>query len=207
MDSFESRYSAVLFPDRPIVAGFKLEAPQLGHLFLLWRMGCLPLKREVGKLVTALYILSRPWQQAAKGLQRRWIKARLKIWGVQFHLICTAYQRKRIAEEIEDHLDNAWSGPELWEGDESGNSLGAPFLQVLKCRLMHLFNISRDEALSYSLREAVWDVDCHMEDHGRVEFVSEEWEARVDKAHRVADMLRAFQAKQDAKAKEEKANG
>jgi hypothetical protein len=204
MDSFESRYSAVLFPDRPIVAGFKLEAPQLGHLFLLWRMGCLPLKRDIGKIITALYILSRPWKKAQRGLDSHWIDWRFKLWGAQIRP--TSYGRMLIANAIEDHLEDAWSGPEIWEG-EAGEKLGAPLLQVLKCRLMHLFNLSQEEALSYSLKEAIWDTSCHLEDQGRIEIVSDEWEARVEKAHQVADLIRAAKAKQEASPKEENSNG
>jgi hypothetical protein len=196
---YEKRYSKVLFPDRPKVFGFVLKRLSIGHLFLLWR--CLETGPENallwtnGELVTALYILSRPWQKAERGLQRRWIKLRFKLWTIQIRFFTRTEEREAVKAFIGAHLDRAWSGPEVWEEQaEKGAKCNAPFLQVLKVRLMHLYGMSQEDALNFSVSEAIWDTACWAEDHGRAEWVSEEDEAMIDKALELA-------------AQEEKTNG
>jgi hypothetical protein len=182
----------VLFPDRPRILGFKLEAPTLGHFFLLWRCGRMPIRAEIGTLVTALYILSRPWSKARRGINSGWIKFRFKLWGLQLRLLTGIEGREIIAASIQDWLDHAWDGPEVWEAPvEEEQKLSSSFLHVMKVRLMHLFHLTPERALDYSLREAIFDSTCWAEDHGRLEVVSSEFDGILDRAEKVADEIRA----------------
>jgi hypothetical protein len=188
----EARYSAVLFPDRPKILGLVLEAPQLGHLFLLWRRGRMPIRADVGGLCEVLYILSRNWREAKRGINKRWIKWRFKLWAVQLLLVASEEQRAQLAERIAEYLDAAWEGPEFWEEPlDPEHRCASPFLQVIKVRLMHLFHLTPEEALDYPLNEAIWDTACYAEDHGKAELVSDEMAGMIDKAHKVADEIRA----------------
>lgn len=156
----------------------------------------MPIRAEIGTLVTALYVLSRPWQEAAAGLNSLKIKLRFKLWGLQLRLFTGIEGREIIAASIRDWLEYAWDGPEFWEGPlDMEHRCASPFLQVIKVRLMHLFHLTPEEALDYSLKEAIWDTSCYAEDHGKAELVSDEMADMIDKAHKIAEEIRAGEGK------------
>jgi hypothetical protein len=192
----ETRYSEVLFPDRPRILGFDLVAPTLGHYLVLLRCKSLPVKAEVGTLCNLIYVLSRPWQRAARGVNSRLIRWRFKLWALQMRALSDDALRE-IAWKIAEHLDHSWEGPEVWEGLEEGDhQCASPYVQVLKVRLMHLFGLTADQALSVPIRTAIFDTACWAEDHGRVELVSDELGGLIDKALAAAEAI-----------EKEKANG
>lgn len=178
MATLAPEYSRVRFPDRTEALGIPLRPLTIDHALLLWRIGS-PFVASgpvgLGQIVTALYVLSRPCAIAANGLQQRRTDWLLKLWGWQIMARTSPADRYVARSTIEQFIQDSFDGPDLWEAEAaSEKKCAAPFLQILKCRLQSCLGISRAEALSYPVREAIWDLACHAEDMGRVEWVSPE---------------------------------
>jgi hypothetical protein len=174
--TYARQYAGVIHPDRVTVFGRELVPVTIGHALLLTRIGSPFLvggKIAAGQLVTAIYVLSRPAEVAARGLDAKRVQWVFKLWAFQLRHLCGALARLMAIHAIEEHLERGWQGPDMWEGKEGSKQCNAPTLLVMKTRLMSAFGVSREQALSYPLREAIWDLAAWAEDKG-VDWVSQE---------------------------------
>ncbi len=168
--------------------GKRLTPLTLGHVLLLCRDGnalVTGAKSEsmLWHLVRAIYVCSRDCRAAAEGLQRARTLVLLKLWKWQIAVRCTEAEIDQAINVISDWLDVSYSGPSVWQSEDSkGRKLSAPFVQVLKVRLMSYFGCSPVEALGYPLREAIWDMSAWLEEESRVEWVSADEAAAVERA-------------------------
>ena len=170
--NFSRRYAEVVYPAQTRVLGLKLRPLTIAHALLLWRIGSPFLAAgDVGvvELTAAMYVLSRPCAAAAAGLQKGRTAYLLKVWAAQ--LWCRKDAIAKGQEQINEHIEDAFSGPKLWELEGKLKN-GAPYLQWLKCSLMECLNVTREQALNYQVREAIWDIACYAETHGRADWVS-----------------------------------
>lgn len=172
---FAKTYSEVINPDSIHVIGQRLMPVTIGHGILLWRLGS-PLMTggdcPHGEIAMAVYVLSRPWQVAQRGLGKWRTRKLLQFWIWQIKHCLTPQQKASAVASLNDAVDRAFAGPIMWESG-GGKGCSAPYLQGLKVRLMSHLHQTREQALSYPIREAIWDIDCFAEDQGRVDWVSE----------------------------------
>lgn len=190
MASFTSEYAAVIFPDRRRVLGKRLLPVTIEHALLLWQIGS-PLMiggrvdSERDAIVFALYVLTRDCRRAADKLpsiRTRWL---LQAWAAQLWIRCNDEALAAAWKELDAHIEEAFSGPALWQ-EESNAKSGAPYLQWLKCSLMECFHLSPREALACSVREAIWDLACFAQTHGRAAWVSPEEAEAIEKVGRTS---------------------
>lgn len=216
MESNHAIYSEVLWPDRPVVLGVPLEPVTIGQALLLWRLkspfigaGALPPKD--GDIVTALYVLSRPCREAATELRASRVPPAFGGWCQDVALLAEA-DKVGAREQIDTHVATAFAGPATWseQKEKPDQQPGAPLLAALKVRLMEVFGLSREEAMDYPVREALWDIAVHGEVNGHLRLVSAADSAAVAAAAEIepdADMLAQHEAQVKKAVEELRAGG
>lgn len=187
METFTSEYAQGRW-DRTKVLGVQLVPLTIDHALLLWHLKSPFLTGEMeavtvdgvtmrlatlGKMVTTLYVLTRPCDEAATAMHRLRTAWRLRFWGWQLARRFGLAGRIAAQTAIERYLEDSFSEPVRWETQRTVHTsiCHAPFLQVLKVRLQLCLGESRAGALSYPVREALWDLACFEEDSGRSEWV------------------------------------
>jgi len=177
MASFHPEYAKARWPDTVRVLGVRLVPLTIDHAILLWRINS-PFVAggpiSLAQLVTAVYVLSRPCDRAAKGLQGRCAGWMLKLWGWQLTLLCADVRQALAICTVGNYIEQAFQGPTLWEGEGGAKSCSSPFLQVLKCRLQSSLGCTNENAFAYPVQAAIWDLACHAEDSGRADVVNAE---------------------------------
>jgi hypothetical protein len=176
--SFHKEYAAVFWPDPVRVLGVRILPVTISHALFLWRIKS-PLmvggKMDIPQLVLALYVLSRPCIEDVRCLQRwdtRWL---LKLWALQIKARCREVDRVLARAMLESCMDDAFEGPSIWEAQENtGRKCGAPYLLVLKVKLQERLSCTREQAMKYPLREAIWDLAAEAEVKGLMEWVQPE---------------------------------
>ena len=182
--SYAKQYADVVFPRSCQVLGRRLHPPTIGHLLLLWRVGS-PLVRGgvmgAGSLALALFILSRPWHRAERGMNGWWGQKVRNAWARQLRR-CGEFDRAAAQAMLVAWLGQSMTGPELWQPETKGEAktISAHFLQATKVRLMQCFGMTREAALNTPLREALWDLACYAEDQGTAEWVKAEDAEAID---------------------------
>jgi hypothetical protein len=200
--TLSERYAEALLPDRIRILGRTLHPYCIGHALLLHRIGSpfvspsSPLSGErteergpesgVGDLLLALWILSRPWQQAAAGLRKRRTRWLLNLWGWQLRQLNSDLALFHAQCQIQECLGRAWDGPDLWEEQaaKTNRKSGAPVLASLKVMLCGIFKCSEDQALSTPIRVALFDTAAWAETQGAIQWVNEDELSDIDEALR-----------------------
>ncbi|MHC1762923.1 MAG: hypothetical protein AB9869_01270 [Verrucomicrobiia bacterium] len=182
-----------MFPDPVRILGRTLQPYCLGHALLLHRVSSPYVQSDVkdaeagvGDLLLALYICSRPWQEASEGIRSPWVRLRLKFWGWQVRRRDLGMAVAVAEGQLLAYMSQAWSGPSLWEKQTSGEQrqAKAPPLASIKVILMTSFGCSEEEALSRPIRLALWDCVVWAESQGTAELVSDEELAAIEEAGR-----------------------
>ena len=176
-----SQYAGILFGDRVKVLGKTLRPYCIGHALLLHLLDSPYVskgKRGDGDLLAAIYVCSRPWQEAAVGLKRKRTKWMLKLWDWQTGRFKTGYEMDVASLVFQGYLNNAWTGPQSWEDMEvnetaNGNSAGAPAVLVLKVALCSFLGASHEEALSTPIRQALHEMPTWLEVNGANNLMSD----------------------------------
>ena len=177
--SHAQAYSRLVFPDTVRVFGVALQPVTIGHGLILWRIESPFIvggKAEARHIVAALLALRCKTARDADRLLNSW-RGRLLIrcWGKQVKRLSVV--TKTLAEaQIRNHVRGAYDGPSLWGRDEEAtkNRCSAPYLTILKVRLMDYLHLSPEAALDYPIGQAVWDLACYAEYRGSMSWMSEE---------------------------------
>jgi len=151
-------YANALWPDPVRCCGIRLRPLTLGHALLLQRIGS-PFAREdgagagLGDLIAAVYVCSRSWRRAARGLNRpRWFG----LWARWM-----AFRRwKREARDAADwaaYLRASWSAPKTWRGKDTTGVRGIDVLQLLVVTQRIRFGKPLEEALETPVAIAIMD--------------------------------------------------
>jgi hypothetical protein len=141
----------------------------------------------MGDLLLALYICSRPWQEAAAGFNKRRTRWLLKCWGWQLRRAKSDAALLRAQVQFHDYLARAWDGPDLWEEQrKGGHKAGAPTLASLKVMLCGIFTCTEEQAMSTSIRAALFDTAAWAETQGALQWVGEDDIESIDEALRRA---------------------
>lgn len=182
-----SIYSEKIFPGTTRVLGIYLRPLTIGGAFLLNRLNNpLIIDKEnaelgLGGLVQALFILSRPWDEAAAQIDRR--SRLLRLWAFVIRFGVSERERMSAEATLSRFINDSFKEPYAWE--PSGNSkprrAKSPLTQLLKVRLMRYFYLDRNQALSYPVSEAIHDLLTLADEQGRVELVSEDEDSKFEK--------------------------
>jgi hypothetical protein len=172
MSSLDEYVSACL-PAPRTIAGVRVRPHSLGAALLLHRVGSpfVDLQNKnpgAGDCLLALFILSRPFAEAAVALNSTGCKA----WMDK--------QSKRLLKSPVDHIDlqiaghiaQGGSAPRFWPG--SGRQPGAPTIQVIKITLLAKLGFTETEALDMPLAQANWDYCAFWEMEGGLKLYNEE---------------------------------
>lgn len=191
------RYAEATFPERVWILGRPLQPSCcIGHALLLHRIGSPFVTGHgpeatdevgMGDLLLALYVCSRPWREAAVGIDKRRTRWLLKCWGWQLRRSNTDAAILRAELQLRDYITQAWDGPDFWEEQErkgARRKSGAPVLASLKAMLCGTFGYSEERALATPIRVALFDTAAWAETQGAIQWVSDGDLADIDEALR-----------------------
>ena len=178
------KYARMVFPDRVLVLGVELQAATIGHGLLLarikspfWGGGA----AGTGRICQALWVLSRPCKEAAEGLQSGRADKVLRGWARQ---LGRARQSEVEAARagLARWIDSSFEALPLWDKQETDGEkkmMGAPVLLILATRLMHTLQVPWREVMDYPIARARWELACHAEEQGGLEWVNERAAAAI----------------------------
>lgn len=163
-------FASAIFPDRWACAGLPLHTHTLGHALLLQRLGSpfagrpgnAPAAGGFGQLVTALYICTRPWRRALRG-----VDSRVSRWWIAWHMGRVAEHGEVTARaELHAYLSDAWPSVKWWTTPQAGSrASGADYIHSLLTG-QRLTGLSLDQALDVPLGVAIWDLAQRAEREG-----------------------------------------
>lgn len=171
-----ARYLASCLPSGARAAGLALHPFTLGHAHLLsaatpWRPLDEPLL--IGDLAPALFVCSRPWQAAARGMHRKqfWFALRLS-WRLR-----SAGQVMRAFRDLCEWLARSTSCPELRVKKPQGNGAprrpaGSPLL--LRLRLFATRELHASDPFDLLFSELLWLMTSAWEEEGAASLVGDQ---------------------------------
>lgn len=171
-------YPRACFPTRFRICGCRLQPLTLGHALLLQAIGSpyAPItqatrKAKFGDFLVVLWICSRSWNKAARGIDgwraRLWL--RVKLWSMVILRTRLPYREMLLAE----YLATSQTMPLFWEEIKEGDSHGTPPILSLKMVLQTRWHKSESEALDTPLAQAIWEVCGFLESRGKMKIASE----------------------------------
>lgn len=179
-------FPEAILPGPMRLATVVLQPMTLGHALLLQRFGS-PYAPGAqrgepgsGDIALMLWVCSQGWQDAwlrrlspIGRLWRSWFAGRIRPALAHYRVLADAY------------VGACWAGPKVRPTGE-GSPLTAPSLGVLLAALMSEFWLTRDEALSTFVGEALWLVSIQGERNGVLSLDSEDGASLVDIAREIA---------------------
>ena len=181
----------------PSALGVRLVPVTLGHLFLLDDCGIdMGAEWSVADSMLAVFICSRPADDARKDLGKWWIGHAFKLWGRR--------NRKRDwlteVSAFRDWFSGQLSGPiTKSKSQRSSDDHAAPFrLNLLACGMARL-HLSREQAMAMPVRELRQLIVAI----GEAEGVITPWTVKDE---RLDQMARAFEEREAATATADRSN-
>lgn len=179
-------FPEAIFPVSIRLARVRLQPMTLGHALVLQRFGS-PYAPGVdrgepgsGDIVLLLWVCAQDWRMAwsrrtslGGRLWRYWFAGRIRPALEHYRSLADAY------------VGHCWSGPKVRAAGE-GAPLASPALGVLMAALMSEFRMTRNEALSTPLAEALWLASIQGERNGVLGLDSEEGVSLVEIAREIA---------------------
>jgi hypothetical protein len=153
-------------PEPVVLLGRQLKPLTLGHIFLLERLECLPV-RDTEQLVLAVLICSHDHDEVLPMFEDRWWNWRLKIW--RWRLGKFDWQEK--FDLWDAYFTQGMATPcaiNKRDSDSLSDS-ATPFLQHLKVTLQSKLNYTPTEVLNAPFSQAVWDYYTFHEIEGSVD--------------------------------------
>jgi hypothetical protein len=174
MSDASAEYLAGATPGRWQVLGVRLLPMTLGHAHVLasrtaWRpmQSC---RVDAGILATTLYVCSRPWRIALRGVDG-WRAQTYALWcGAVARAQRASLEAK--AEVVRDYLDAHSSvrrlAPPLRRGRErdGGRYLGTPFLARLRLFAAHRLHVPMGAEMDLPMADLVWLWAADAEERG-----------------------------------------
>ena len=185
-----------IYPAPTTILGKRLEPLSLGHVFLLQRFGCYPV-RNYQALITGVIVCSRACREVLPALADRWLPLKLWVWGRRVGRFDPYAKMVAFNEYLEAHSRR----PEFMPFDsfEETGLPGAPFLQHLRVCLLSRCGWTRAMVEEESLSQAFWDYYTYWEIADKVRIASgqsmeEELELRKEANERHEERLAAAAA-------------
>lgn len=180
----DERYARLMVPGRWVVCGRRMQPFCLGHAMVLHWLGN-PFaggeEREpgLGDLAQAVWVCSQSWERARERFGGwRW---RVFLWRFPK----SAWAQQVGMEQLRQYLTFYMDRPNQWTSkDKRGRDLGAPYLQLLRVRLMTAFHMSHADAMNYPLNLASWDLAGEAELQGAKVMVNEQEAAIQEEVRR-----------------------
>jgi hypothetical protein len=178
------QYARAVWPDPVKILGRTLRPYCIGHALLLHRVGNSFVSEGttraegqdisgIGDLLEALWVCSRPWQEAVAGLRKRRTRWLLRFWDWQLRKPSAAMAVVSAEVQLRRYFADAWRPPDRWDKGHDVSKTGAPILASLKVILMGVFHVSEEKALSWTVSAALWDTAAWNEFEGSVQLVSD----------------------------------
>ena len=166
---------AAILPEPFTVLGQKLKPLTLGHCFWLERLDC----KEVSTLpdlICAVLVCSSDWEKFDRSISGRFFPVKMRLW--QWRLSWRWRKDKagplKAIKVFNDYVAEACTPPDVFQSDKAGGSIGTPWFYHLKTVLQSKLGYSRKDALSLTMREAIYDYYSQAEINGTIELVSEQ---------------------------------
>lgn len=99
-----------------------------------------------------------------------WPAVKLLIWKYRIRNL----KLKTEAKIFDNYFNDYFSAPELWDGDGEGSPIGAPWPLAIVASLMKNTAMTRFEAWTMPLGEAIWLNAALLEQSGSAEIASVE---------------------------------
>jgi hypothetical protein len=175
-------WSEVIFPRRWTVAGVRLQPLCIGHALLLERMRSAFAWSDNGRaaggdqagpgdLHAALWICSRPWQEARDGIRSRRMR-----WWMAVRAWRHAWRPERFDVELLSfaaYVRLAWDRPAVRvEVKSEGKASGVPECLRLVRTLMSHYGMTLEAALSTPVLLASWMTLAWWDEEGTLRFES-----------------------------------
>jgi hypothetical protein len=154
---------------------------RIGHALLLTSLGSpLAPPNPQSSLATiydtclALYVLSRPWRAAARGLRGRHFRWLVRAWAWQIRTF-RKINLQTASNAIADYVRRAAAGPRSWHrsGPED-RTWACPWICVLVTHRMECFHQSDATIMDTPLSRAMWELKAWSEVHDGDALVSDE---------------------------------
>jgi len=165
---------AAILPEPFTVLGQKLKPLTLGHCFWLERLDCNPVK-NILDLVSAVVVCCDDWQNFEPATQKLLFKIKMRVWQWRLSRLWKKNDNafKHSVKVFGDYISENTKAPELFDGKNKNNSIGAPWLYHLKVALQSKLGYSRSEVLSLPMVEALWDYYTFGEMEGGIDLVGD----------------------------------
>lgn len=169
-------YAKAIWPDPAACCGVRLRPFCLGHALLLQRLGS-PFARDdstsagLGDLVTAVYVCSRNWRAAARGIRGRWFG----FWA-RWRAFRRWKHEDADAAAWNAYLRAGWFSPKTWKGQDRSGIRGTDAVQILVATQRLRWGKSIRAALDTPVAEAIMDHLDQLEAGGALRV----WGARDD---------------------------
>ena len=170
----DADHVAAILPEPFVVLGQKLKPLTLGHFFWLEKLDC----KSVGNLndlICAILVCTNDWQSFERTASSWSLRLRLRVW--QWRLSWRWRKDKggplKAINLFNQYLNEACTPPDVFTKGDNKGSIGTPWLYHLKAVLQSKLGYTRAEALSLTMREAVYDYYAQAELNGTIELVSE----------------------------------
>lgn len=154
-------YARRCWPGRWTVAGIRLAPYTLGHAIL---RATLEDPAGPGTLAAHLWVCSRPWHRAARGMDGWW--ARWWICGTARKLILTDCAAAMSWFAV--YLQAEGKGPRL-SGGGDGRPSGAPWELIVKNVLMGPLGHTERAAMDLPMGQALWEAAAWLESQDSLE--------------------------------------
>jgi hypothetical protein len=175
-------YAKDHFPDRWRIFGIRLLPFAVGHKLILQAIESplvtLERKPEIGDLVAALWVCSRPYSEARAGIVQR-----LPIMW-RWHTATITRESVKSPDVFESRVEmfRAYMGetrnPEGTTTDVKAEKTYAPQIGVLKLDLMECYGFSEEEFLNMPLKKAMADRALILSERDKVMSWPEPWESQ-----------------------------
>ena len=161
-------YLQAAVPESTVLLGLELKQISIGHMLLLERFECLPVRDEES-LVMAVLICSQDQDKVLETFADPWIRMKVRIW--RWRLGKIDWIEKILLWE--EYFEAGTKAPLVVSTDDKSGSKDShtPFLQHLRTVLISKCNYTIREAMSTSLSQCLWDYYSWAETEGSVNIV------------------------------------